>query len=61
MTTFVGVTGGNSTGYIDGSSSVATFNYPIGIGISTENNIFITEYYSQTIRKISPAGKARPL
>src|SRR5262249_2385395 len=33
------------------------FNFPIGIAISKEDNIFVTDFYNGRVQKFSPDGK----
>jgi sugar lactone lactonase YvrE len=43
-------------GYVDGPGNTAEFDYPRGIAIDENGNIYVAEYYSHSIRKISPVG-----
>ena len=51
--------GGGSTGVaggsVDGTGSAATFNYPIGIAVSTLGTVYVGDM-NNLIRTISPAG-----
>jgi sugar lactone lactonase YvrE len=40
----------------NGSGSVARFNRPAGMDIDSQRNIYVADYQSHTIRKITPAG-----
>ncbi len=40
----------------NGSGSVARFNSPAGMDIDSQRNIYVADYKSHTIRKITPAG-----
>ncbi len=52
--TFAGKPGVGSS--INGVRGAATFNNPIGIGIDNGNNLYVTEYTGNLIRKITPTG-----
>lgn len=54
VTTIAG-TAGNS-GSADGTNGAASFNYPAGIAVDTNGNVFVGEYNGSTLRKITPAG-----
>lgn len=53
VTTFAG---SGSVGYKDGKGILAEFNYPIGIAIDRNNNVYVTDYDNHRIRKIDPTG-----
>jgi hypothetical protein len=55
VVTTVAGTPGNS-GSTNGTGSAALFNIPIGIAVDGNDNLYVTEQGSQTIRKITPAG-----
>ena len=48
--------GSGSIGSADGSGSSASFNYPSGVAVDGNGNIYVTEYKNNKIRKITPAG-----
>lgn len=50
------VAGTGARGNQDGVASVATLDYPIGIAIDPIGNLYVTQYYNHTIRKITPTG-----
>ncbi len=52
VTTFAGST----NGYQDGTGSGAQFDDPIGIAIHTDGNLYVVEYESAKIRKITPGA-----
>ena len=41
---------------IDATSVAATFNSPKGIGVDAAGNVYVSDYYNNKIRKISPEG-----
>jgi sugar lactone lactonase YvrE len=47
------IAGSGASGSADGTGSSATFNTPTGIAVDTNGNIFVTEYASGKIRKIT--------
>lgn len=54
VTTFAGVTA--SPGNSDGTGSGARFNFPFGLAIDANRNLYVTDNASHTIRKITPGG-----
>ena len=54
VTTLAGSAGlyGNS----DGTGSAARFNNPYGVAVDSSGNIYVAEYMSHTIRKVTPTG-----
>src|ERR1044071_8219290 len=54
VTAIAGLAG--SSGYQDGTNSDARFNRPTGIALDSAGNLFVSERYNHTIRKISRAG-----
>lgn len=54
VTTLAGTAG--STGTADGTGSAARFNQPSGIIIDSAGNLFVSDTYNQTIRKVTAAG-----
>jgi hypothetical protein len=34
------------------------FRYPIGVTLDASDNVFVSDYYNQRIRKVTPAGGA---
>lgn len=45
---------GSTSGYQDGLGTSAKFDYPSGICIDNNNNLFVTESFGHRIRKITP-------
>ena len=54
VTTVAGLAG--SSGSADGVGSAGRFNYPVGVGLDSNGNIFVADQTNCTIRKITPAG-----
>ncbi|HTZ19767.1 MAG TPA: NHL repeat-containing protein [Opitutaceae bacterium] len=54
VSTIAGLAGSRSS--TDGIGSLARFMNPFSAALDSAGNIFVAEYYGQTIRKITPAG-----
>ena len=54
VTTLAGLAG--NPGVIDGTGSGARFGYLYGIAVDNAGNVYVADYSSSTIRKITPAG-----
>jgi sugar lactone lactonase YvrE len=54
VTTLAGTAG--AVGSTDGTGAAAQFNQPAGIATDGNGNIYVAEYGSGTIRKVTPAG-----
>lgn len=54
VTTLAGTAGLN--GSADGSGAAARFYLPMGIATDANSNVYVADYNSQTIRKITPTG-----
>jgi DNA-binding beta-propeller fold protein YncE len=50
------VAGSGATGSRDGTNSVAQFNSPADVGVDQSGNLFVTDQFNHTIRKITPVG-----
>jgi sugar lactone lactonase YvrE len=44
------------TGYQDGGTNEALFNWPFGIAVDQAGSLYVTEYYAYTVRKVHPSG-----
>jgi gliding motility-associated-like protein len=49
------IAGNGIIGHMDGSGSVASFNYPWDITVDSLNNVFVADGYNQVIRKLEPS------
>jgi len=54
VTTLAG--GAGLEGSADGTNSAARFNGPSYLALDSATNIYVTDYYNQTIRKVAPVG-----
>ncbi len=54
VTTLAG--GSRSLGSADGPASTAGFNYPNGVAVDGAGNVFVTDGFNHTIRKVTPKG-----
>jgi sugar lactone lactonase YvrE len=52
----VSTVAGSDYGYADGTGSAAMFRNPNDIAIDSSGNLFVTDFQSNLIRKITPAG-----
>jgi sugar lactone lactonase YvrE len=52
----VSTVAGSTSGYQDGVGTSAKFDYPSGICIDSNNNLYICESFNRKIRKITSAG-----
>ncbi|QTE24336.1 MBG domain-containing protein [Polaribacter cellanae] len=53
--------GGGCSGDVDGTLPAAKFNYPDGIALDSNNNIYIADTGNHKIRKITPSGTVTTL
>ncbi len=51
----------SSPGAIDGTGSNARFRVPISVAVDASGNVYVADYYSHTIRKISASGEVSTL
>jgi hypothetical protein len=59
VTTLAGSAG--NRGSADGTNSAARFNWPYGIALDGAGNVFVSDYFNHTLRKITPAGRVSTL
>ena len=59
VTTFAGMA--NMPGSDDGVGSAARFDYPWGLAVDSNDNIYVAEFANNTIRKITPGGAVTTL
>jgi surface protein len=53
VTTFAG---SGTAASVDGTGTGASFNQPVGLALDTAGNLYVTDFGSNSIRKITPAG-----
>ena len=54
VTTLAGLAG--YTGSTDGTGSSARFYFPYGVAVDYGSNVYVTDTYNDTVRKVTPAG-----
>ncbi len=54
VTTLAGLA--ESSGYSDGTTSAARFNYPFGLAVDSASSVYVCDTSNNCIRKISPSG-----
>ena len=54
VTTIAGTAGNGDSA--DGTNDSARFNYPSGITVDTNGNLYVADTYNYTIRKVAPVG-----
>jgi secreted PhoX family phosphatase len=54
VTTLAGAVG--MQGSVDDTGSAARFHVPVGIAVDATGNVFVADYGSHSIRKVTPAG-----
>ena len=47
---------GGKQGFNDGVGTAATFYRPEGLGIDSNDNLYVADYYNNAVRKINPSG-----
>ncbi|MGC8703195.1 MAG: hypothetical protein ACP5RV_09675 [Thiomonas sp.] len=55
VSTLAGLAG--DTGWRDGRGTQARLNTPVGLTLDAQGNVFVSEYFNNVIRKITPAGQ----
>jgi streptogramin lyase len=48
--------GSGSQGSTDGTGTSASFNYPSGVAVDANGNVYVADWHNQKIRKITPSG-----
>ena len=54
VTTLAGLAG--SPGSANGTGNAARFNFPFGLTVATNGNVYVADTYNSAIRKVTPAG-----
>jgi len=47
---------GSNMGYLDGPGDTAMFNFPAGVAVDSNDNIYVADTYNNRVRKIDTAG-----
>lgn len=50
------VAGNGTAGLTDGPAATAQFNYPYGVALDAQGNIYVADTYNNVVRKITSAG-----
>ncbi len=56
VSTVAGGGGGVLSGYVDGVGTIAKFNYPAGITLTSAGDIIVADFYNNLIRKMLSSG-----
>jgi len=48
--------GSGSPGFVDGVGTNAMFNYPLGLAIDADGDLYVTDYNNDAVRKVTPQG-----
>ncbi len=59
VSTLAGLAG--SAGSADGTGSSARFDSPVGIAVDAAGNLYVSDYYNNTVRKITPGNSVTTL
>src|ERR1022692_4961462 len=59
VTTLAGLAGASGTN--DGTVGAARFNYPSGVAVDTDGNVYVADTYNHAIRRVTPLGMVSTL
>ena len=52
---------GSTAGYADGTGGSAQFDFPNGVAVDAQGNVYVADSYNHKIRKVSPNGEVSTL
>ncbi|MCO5273145.1 MAG: IPT/TIG domain-containing protein [Cyclobacteriaceae bacterium] len=47
---------GSTAGCTNGTGSAAQFNFPVGLAVDDNNNVYVADWFNHSVRKITQAG-----
>lgn len=56
FTTVSTLAGSDGPGFVDGIGALSKFNYPCGIVVDPQGNLYVSDHSNHSIRKITPRG-----
>jgi sugar lactone lactonase YvrE len=56
VSTLAGFPSVGGGGYVDGVGTSALFNFPTGVAVDLQGNVYVSDYGNYRIRKVTPAG-----
>jgi len=53
--------GSGAAGYTDGQGTGASFNFPAGVAVDANGNVYVGDFMNNRVRKITPSGNVTTL